>query len=68
MIRYTLFVIATVGFAATAIASIAPVDKYAITNPKTVSVFYKNDVYPMIDGEIVEQCAVENCSDTPNNS
>jgi hypothetical protein len=68
MIRYTLFVLATAGFTATAIASIAPVDKYAITNPNTVSVFYKNDVYPMIDGQIVEQCAVENCSDTPNNS
>ena len=68
MIRYTLFVLTTIGFAATAIASIAPVDKYAITNPKTVSIFYKNDVYPMIDGQIVEQCAVENCSDTPNNS
>jgi hypothetical protein len=68
MIRYTLFVLTTVGFAATALASIKPADQYAIANPKTVSVFYKNDIYPMIDGQIVEKCAVENCSDTPSNS
>ncbi len=68
MIRYTLFVMTTLLFAATAIASIAPADKYAVINPKTVSIFYKTDAYPMIDGEIVAQCAVENCSDTPSNT
>ena len=68
MIRYTLFVITILGSAATAIASIAPADQYAITNPKAVSVFYKNNTAPMIDGVIVETCAVEDCSDTPSNS
>ncbi len=65
MIRYTLFVLATIGTAATAIANIAPVDH---SNPNNVTVVYKNDVYPMASALIVEKCAVEDCSDTPNNS
>jgi hypothetical protein len=69
MIRYTLFVLTILGSAATAIASIAPVDH---SNPNNVTVVSKNDIYPqingVIDGVIVEKCAVENCSDTPNNS
>lgn len=68
MIRYTLFVFAIVGSAATAIASIAPVDHFASVNPKNVTIAVKNDAYPMIDGIVVEKCAVENCSDTPSNS
>ncbi len=68
MIRYTLFVFAIVGSAATAIASIAPADHFASVNPKNVTIAVKNDAYPMIDGIVVEKCAVENCSDTPSNS
>ena len=68
MIRYTLFVITILGSAATAIASIAPADQYAITNPKAFSIIYKNNVQPMIDGVAVTKCAVEDCSDTPSNS
>ncbi len=72
MIRYTLFVLTILGTAATAIASIAPADQYAITNPKNVTVMVKNDTYPQIrgtiDGVIVEKCALEDCSDTPSNS
>jgi hypothetical protein len=64
MIRYTLFVLATLGTAATAIASIAPVDH---SNPNNVTVVYKTQL-PTIDGVVVQHCAVENCSDTPNNS
>ena len=68
MIRYTLFVLTILGSAATAIASIAPADQYAITNPKAVSIVYMDSTTPMIDGVIVEKCAVEDCSDTPSNS
>jgi hypothetical protein len=65
MIRYTLFVLTILGSAATAIASIAPVDH---SNPNNVTIVSRNDIYPVIDGVIVEKCALENCSDTPNNS
>lgn len=68
MIRYTLFVLTILGSAATAIASIAPADQYAITNPNNVTIVAKNDIFPMIDGVVVEKCAVEDCSDTPSNS
>ncbi len=68
MIRYTLFVLTILGSAATAIASIAPADQYSITNPNTLSIVYMNNTTPMIDGVVVEKCAVEDCSDTPSNS
>lgn len=64
MIRYTLFVLTILGTAATAIASIAPVDH---SNPKNVTIVFKNDAFPTIDGLVIEKCALENCSDTPNN-
>ncbi len=68
MIRYTLFVITVLGTAATAVASVAPVNSVVASNPKNVSVFYKNDVSPIIGALVLEQCAKEDCSDTPSNS
>ena len=65
MIRYTLFILAIVGTAATAIAN---VNHGVPSNPKNVTVIMKNDVYPMIGAITVEKCALENCSDTPSNS
>jgi hypothetical protein len=64
MIRYTLFVLAVVGSAATAWASITPATTVN-TTPHNVTVIAKNQFWPMEGKLVVEQCAVEDCSDTP---
>jgi hypothetical protein len=64
MVRYTLFVLAVIGSAATAVASINPT---ALTETRNVTVIEKNQFWP-VEGELkVEKCAVEDCSDTPQN-
>lgn len=68
MIRYTLFVLTVLGSAATAIANVAPANSYVASNPKNVSVFYKTDATPFVGALVLEQCAKEDCSDTPSNS
>ncbi len=62
MIRYTLFVLAVVGSAATAIASIAPSERNAI-NPNNMTVIAKNQAFPVIGALEVDECQVEDCSD-----
>lgn len=64
MVRYTLFVLAIVGSAATAWASIASAP---VLNASThnVTVIEKNQFWPLEGKLVVEQCAVEDCSDTP---
>jgi hypothetical protein len=64
MIRYTLFVLAVVGSAATALAAIQPA---AMVNDGTrnTTVIEKNQFWPMEGNLVVEACAVEDCSDTP---
>jgi hypothetical protein len=64
MIRYTLFVLAIVGSAATAVASINPKADVMVAN-HNVTVIEKNQFWPMEGNLVVEQCAVEDCSDTP---
>jgi hypothetical protein len=64
MIRYTLFVLAIVGSAATAVASINPKADVVVSN-HNVTVIEKNEFWPMEGKLVVEQCAVEDCSDTP---
>jgi hypothetical protein len=61
MIRYTLFVLAIVGSAATAIASIAPSEK--VSNPHNITVVAKNEAFPVIGKLEVEECLVEDCSE-----
>lgn len=68
MIRYTLFVLTVLGGGATAIASVTPANSYVASNPKNVSVFYKSNAYPFVGALVFEQCAKEDCSDTPSNS
>lgn len=68
MIRYTLFVLTVLGTAATAIASVSPANSLVMSNPKNMSVFYKTDASPIAAPIILEQCAKEDCSDTPQNS
>ena len=68
MIRYTLFVLTILGTAATALATVTPANTVAISNSKNISVFYKTDIGPVVAPLVVEQCAKEDCSDTPQNS
>ena len=62
MIRYTLFVLAVLGSAATAIAANAPGHEMVPANGN-VTVIEKNQAFPVYGPIVVEQCAVENCSD-----
>ena len=61
MIRYTLFVLAVVGSAATAIASIAPAER--VSNPSTITVISKNQAFPVLGAIEVDECQIEDCSE-----
>ena len=58
MIRYTLFVLAILGTAATAIAAGGP-DRIN----RNITVIEKNDPFPVLGRITVEACGVEDCSD-----
>ncbi len=61
MIRYALFVLAVVGSAATAIASIAPSPE--VSNPAHITIIAKNQAFPVFGPIEVDECAVEDCSE-----
>ena len=63
MIRYTLFVLAILGTAATAIAAVHPHAGSQTQNSRNLTVIEKNSPFPVLGPIIVEQCAVEDCSD-----
>ncbi len=63
MIRYSFFILAVLGTAATAIAAIVPGHEATATNPNNVTVIEKNQFFPIYGKIIVEPCAVEDCSD-----
>jgi hypothetical protein len=63
MIRYTFFVLTILGTAATAIAAIAPNHSAIPTSGRNVTVIQKNQEFPVYGPIVVEQCAVEDCSD-----
>jgi hypothetical protein len=63
MIRYTLFVIAVAGSAATAFAAIVPAA--STINPRNVTVIEKNQTWFVVDETTVQPCAKADCSDTP---
>jgi hypothetical protein len=63
MIRYTFFVLTILGTAATAIAAITPNHSAMPTNGLNVTVVQKNQAFPVYGPIVVEQCAVEDCSD-----
>jgi hypothetical protein len=63
MLRYSLFVAAVLGSAATAIAAIAPVADDMNTSSKNLTVIEKNQAFPIYGPIIVEQCATEDCSE-----
>ena len=62
MIRYTFFILAILGTAATAIASAQP-DSGADRTNRNISVIAKNNPFPVLGRIIVEACAKEDCSD-----
>ena len=64
MIRYTLFVLTVLGSAATAIAAIAPDHGMPMAGSKNVTIIEMNQAFPVYGPIVVEQCAVEDCSDT----
>lgn len=63
MIRYTLFVLAILGTAATAIAAAHPGTAGTNPSPKNITVIEKNDPFPVLGPIMVQECAVEDCSD-----
>jgi len=63
MIRYTLFLLAIAGTAATAIAASQPGSADLQINRNNVTVIDKNEVFPVLGPLVVEPCAVEDCSD-----
>jgi hypothetical protein len=68
MIRYTVLVFTILGTAATAFATISPAPASQGLVHKNVSVFYRNNVEAKALPLVLEQCAKEDCSDTPSNS
>ncbi len=63
MLRYTLFVLAVIGTAATAIAAVQPATKSPASRSTNVTVIHKNEAFPVVGPITVEQCAKEDCSD-----
>ncbi|MBL8790309.1 MAG: hypothetical protein JNM45_07410 [Rhizobiales bacterium] len=61
MIRYTLFVLAVIGSAATAVANIVPA--HPVSNPANVTIVAKNQAFPQFGPLEIEECAIEDCSE-----
>ena len=64
MIRYSFFVLAILGTAATAIAAVHPHATDVVPPRENVSVIEKNSPFPVLGPTIVEECSIEDCSDT----
>jgi hypothetical protein len=64
MVRYTLFILAVAGSAVTAFAAIQPAASIE-TGASNVTVIEKNQFWPLQGDLVVEACAMEDCSDTP---
>lgn len=66
MIRYALIALALAIAAtgATALASINPAEVVVV--PKNTTFIAKNSAWPVLGPLMVEQCAKEDCSDTPS--
>jgi hypothetical protein len=64
MIRYSLFVLAILGTAATAIAAVHPQADDLHATSGNVTVIEKTSPFPVLGPIVVEECAVEDCSDT----
>jgi formylmethanofuran dehydrogenase subunit A len=63
MIRYSFFVLTVMATAATAIAAVHPAGIEAASTGRNVTVIEKNSPFPVVGPIVVEECAVEDCSD-----
>ena len=63
MIRYTFFVLAVMATAATAIAAVQPSHGTTDQPARNITVIEKTSPFPVLGPIIVEECAVEDCSD-----
>ena len=63
MIRYAFFVLTVMATAATAIAAVHPTGFEPAQAMGNVTVIEKNSPFPVLGPIIVEECAVEDCSD-----
>lgn len=63
MIRYTLLIAAVLGTAATAFAAVQATPDAPQISTARMTVIEKNDVFPVLGPILVEECAVEDCSD-----
>lgn len=63
MIRYSFFILAILGTAATAIAAVHPQVVETSVDRSNVTVIEKNSPFPVLGPIIVEQCVIEDCSD-----
>ena len=64
MIRQLFIAAAIAATAATAFAAVSPQDNAGLSSDRNVTVIEKNQAFPVIGPVTVEQCAVEDCSDT----
>ena len=64
MIRYTFFVLAILGTAATAIAAVHPKLSAVSNIQENMTVIGKTSPFPVLGPIVVETCAVEDCSET----
>jgi hypothetical protein len=64
MVRYTLFALAVLASAATALASINPSTTFIVPT-KNVTVIEMNQDWVPPGKLVLQRCAVEDCSDTP---
>jgi hypothetical protein len=63
MIRYSIFLFSVLGMAATAIAHVTPAP--ATPSSHGTSIAYRTVAAAPAHNLILEKCAVEDCSDTP---
>jgi hypothetical protein len=64
MKRYAFIALIIAATGATALASINPAEVVVV--PKNTTTIAKNQFWPVLGTIVVEQCAKEDCSDTPS--
>jgi hypothetical protein len=64
MIKYSIFLATILGTSVAAYAAFAP-EEVPPSNPKNVTVIYKNQAWPVIEPIVITYCGLEDCSDTP---
>lgn len=64
MIRYSFLVLAALASAATAFAAVHPQAASGTQEHINVTVMEKNSPFPVLGPLVVEDCALEDCSDT----